>query len=91
MLGKTRSVRCSISTFANLGALIDGTAMLATVPALVADRIRVTHPHLRTKALPFELGGSYNELLWPVATDDDEPCRFVRARIVEIARSAALG
>ena len=48
MLGKTRKIRCSISSFANLGA--------------------------------------HSELLWPIATDDDESCRFVRARVVELAR-----
>jgi len=85
--GKTRKVRCSIASFANLGALIDGTAMLATVPTLVADHIRKTRPHLKTKPLPFSIDtSSSSELLWPVATEDDEPCRFARAKIIEIAR-----
>ena len=87
MLGKTRNIRCSVSSFAHLGALIDGTAMLATIPALVADQIRATRPHLRTKPLPFTIKGSYSDLLWPIATDDDEPCRFVRAKIIAIARA----
>jgi hypothetical protein len=30
---------------------------------------------------------SHAELLWPAATDDDEPCRFVRAKIKAIART----
>jgi len=85
MLGKTRKVRCSIGSFANLGALIEGTAMLATVPTMVAAHIRKTRPKLRTKPLPLPIRGSAMELLWPAATDDDEPCRFVRAKIVEIA------
>jgi LysR family transcriptional activator of mexEF-oprN operon len=83
---KTRNVRCSVSSFAHLGALIDGTTMLATVPGLVADQIRAARPHLRTKALPFEIKGSVADLLWPVATDDDEPCRFVRDKILQIAQ-----
>jgi len=87
LVHKTRKVRCSISSFANLGALIDGTAMLATIPALVASHIRATRPHLATRALPFAIAGSYSELLWPAATDDDEPCQYVRAKIVEIART----
>jgi LysR family transcriptional activator of mexEF-oprN operon len=89
LLRKTRDVRCSVSSFAHLGALIDGTAMLATVPRLVADQIRAVRPHLRTKPLPFEIEGSHADLLWPVATDDDEPCRFVREKIVEISRVVA--
>ncbi len=87
MIGKTRNIRCSVSSFAHVGALIDGTSMLATVPQLVADQILLVRPHLKTKALPFALQGAFSELLWPVATDDDEPCRFVRAKILEIARS----
>lgn len=87
--GKTRDIRCSVSSFANLGALIDGTAMLATVPSLVAAQIRAVRPHLRTKALPFALPTAWFELLWPAASDDDPPCRFARARIQQIARSIA--
>ncbi len=85
-LRKTRHVRCSVSSFAHVGAIIEGTAMLATVPHRVADQLRVVRPHLEKKPLPFEIEGSPLDLLWPVATDDDEPCRFVRAKIVEIAR-----
>ncbi len=90
MLGKTRKVRCSVSGFANIGALIDGTAMLATVPELVAAKIVATRPHLKTKPLPpsLSLQGMHAELLWPAVTDDDEPCKFVRAKIREIARPA---
>jgi LysR family transcriptional activator of mexEF-oprN operon len=84
---KTRRIRCSVSSFANLGALIDGTAMLATIPALVAAQIRATRPHLRTKPLPFPIKGSHAELLWPNATDDDGPCTFVRGKIREIAKT----
>jgi LysR family transcriptional activator of mexEF-oprN operon len=86
LLRKTRNVRCSVSSFAHLGALIDGTTMLATVPELVAAQLRAARPHLKTKALPFEIKGSVADLLWPVATDDDEPCRFVRDKILQIAR-----
>jgi LysR family transcriptional activator of mexEF-oprN operon len=89
LLGKTRSIRCSVSSFANLGALVDGSALLATIPALVAAQIRATRPHLATARLPFDLAGSWAELLWPAATDDDEPGRFARAKVVDIARGLA--
>ncbi|MFZ6178987.1 LysR family transcriptional regulator [Nannocystis pusilla] len=88
-LGKARNIRCSVSSFANLGALIDGTAMLATIPALVAEQIRQVRPHLRTAPLPFAMPLGTMELLWPVATDDDPPCRFARAHIKQIARAVA--
>lgn len=84
-LHKTRTVRCSVSSFAHIGAIIEGTAMLATVPHRVADQLRAVRPHLKKKPLPFTIEGSPLDLLWPVATDDDEPCRFVRAKIVAIA------
>jgi LysR family transcriptional activator of mexEF-oprN operon len=88
-LQRTRDVRCSVATFAHLGAIIDGSRLLATVPELVAADIRATRPHLRTKPLPFKLPSAASELLWPVATDDDEPCKFARAKIIEIASGVA--
>jgi LysR family transcriptional activator of mexEF-oprN operon len=89
MFGKARKVRCSVSSFANIGAIVDGTSMLATIPDLVAAKVLVTRPHLKTKPLPptMKIEGSHAELLWPAVTDDDEPCKFVRAKIREIAKT----
>ena len=89
MYGKTRKVRCSVSSLANIGAIVDGTAMLATIPELVAVKILATRPHLKIKPLPptMKIEGSHAELLWPAVTDDDEPCKFVRAKIREIAKA----
>ena len=61
--------------------------MLASIPEIVAKQIVATRPHLRMKKPPFKFTGSAGELLWPVATDDDEPCKFVRAKIIEIAKT----
>jgi LysR family transcriptional activator of mexEF-oprN operon len=88
-LHKTRNIRCSVSSFAHIGAIIEGTAMLATIPHRVADQLRAVRPHLKKKPVPFEIEPSPLDLLWPVATDDDEPCRFARAKIIEIAREPA--
>jgi LysR family transcriptional activator of mexEF-oprN operon len=91
LLHKQRQVRCSVSSFANLGAVIEGTALLATVPTMVARQIRSVRPRLRTCPLPFTFGdgasgvGSAIELLWPAAADDDPAGRFLRERIVRIA------
>lgn len=82
--GKARKVRCSLSGFAQVGAVIDDTALMATVPNLVADQLRVMRPHLATAPLPFTLPGSPLELLWPASTDDDPACRFVREIIAEL-------
>jgi LysR family transcriptional activator of mexEF-oprN operon len=88
VLGRQRRVRCSVSTFANVGALVDGTSLLATVPETVAREIRRLRPHLRTAALPFHLAGAPLELLWPAAVDDDEACAFLRACIVRLVSGA---
>jgi LysR family transcriptional activator of mexEF-oprN operon len=87
LLRKQRTIRCSVSTFANLGALLDGSPLLATVPDLVAHHIQQVRPHLRVRRLPFELHGGASELLWPNTVEDDEPCRFARDRIREIAKA----
>jgi LysR family transcriptional activator of mexEF-oprN operon len=89
MLRKQRRVRCSVSSFANLGGLLDGSALVATVPDLVAHHVRRLRPQLRIGRLPFALGGGATELLWPAAGDDDAPCRFVRDRIRDLAQRAA--
>jgi LysR family transcriptional activator of mexEF-oprN operon len=82
---KDRRVRCSVSGFANLGAVIAGSALLATVPTLVAHQIRSVRPQLRCLPLPFALQGSATELLWPAAADDDQAARFVRDQVIRIA------
>jgi LysR family transcriptional regulator, mexEF-oprN operon transcriptional activator len=81
--------RCSLASFAPLGAVVDGSPWIAAVPALVAAEIRRMRPHLRTTALPFALATSPTELLWPVAVDGDEGARFVRDLIVAIAEPSA--
>jgi DNA-binding transcriptional LysR family regulator len=85
LLKRSRRVRCSVSSFANVGALVDGTALLATVPEMVAREIRGVRPHLRAAKLPFGLGGAAMELLWPAAVDDDESFQFLRQQIAGIA------
>jgi LysR family transcriptional activator of mexEF-oprN operon len=86
---RARRVRCSVSSFANLGALIDGSSLVATVPELVARQIRALRPRLRTASLPFPLAGAAIELLWPAASDDDLPGRFLRAQIAELSKRVA--
>ena len=89
VLQRQRRVRCSVSSFANLGAIVDGSALLATVPEIVARDIRAVRPHLATRPLPFRLRGAFTELLWPGAADDDDACHFLRAQIVRIAEATA--
>jgi len=87
---KQRRVRCSLASFAHVGDVVDGTALLATVPESVAAHVRATRPHLRTTKLPFKLRNTPNiEMLWPSATHDDPACRFARDQIAAIAKRVA--
>jgi LysR family transcriptional activator of mexEF-oprN operon len=83
MLGVERQVRCSVSSFAALPDIIEGTALLATVPELVAKNALRRHRHLRTWPIPFALLGAPLELVWNRALDD-EACAFLRAAIVRV-------
>jgi LysR family transcriptional activator of mexEF-oprN operon len=87
---RQRVVRCSVSSFANLGAIVDGSALLATIPQTIAEQIRAVRPHLRAAKLPFPLPRGSVELLWPGAADDDGPGRFLREAIVRIADDRSL-
>jgi len=88
---KTRRVRCSVSSFNNLGAVVDGSALLATVPAMVAAQIRQVRPHLAVRPLPFRLARTPMELLWRAADDDDPAGIFLRDKIATLAVAAANG
>lgn len=87
MLGRQRRIRCSVPSFANIGALIEGSRLMATVPAMVAAQIRAVRPGLAVKPKPFALAGAPNELLWPATHDDDPAGRFVRDLIIQISNS----
>ncbi len=81
-LGKPRKVRVSVSSFAYVADLVEGTALLATVPMLIAEHMQRTHPHLRTRPLPVPLPSTPMELLWSKVKDEDGPSRFVRGLVV---------
>jgi LysR family transcriptional activator of mexEF-oprN operon len=90
LFGKTRNVRCSVPSFAPIGAIVEGSSLLATVPSLVAIHLRRKHPHLATAKLPFAMEGTPMEMLWPAVTDDDEASRFLRAAIERIAQDVVV-
>jgi LysR family transcriptional activator of mexEF-oprN operon len=81
-----RRVRVSVPTFQSIGALLDGSDLLATVPFMVARDILSLRPHLKTTAVPLPLGGTAMELLWRGAVEDDEAIRFIRERLVEVTK-----
>jgi LysR family transcriptional activator of mexEF-oprN operon len=85
VIRKHRNVRCSVSSFLTLGSLLEGSALIATVPRRVAEHMRRKRPALRIAPLPFSLDGTAVELMWPATTDDDAPCRYLREQIKTLA------
>jgi LysR family transcriptional regulator, mexEF-oprN operon transcriptional activator len=86
MLHKQRRVRCAVGSFSHVGSVLEGSALLATVPSVVARHLLRVHPRLRSAELPFAMQGGHIELLWPLTADDDDASRLVRDHIRQIAR-----
>lgn len=87
-LGIERRVRVSVSTFHSVGAVVEGGALLATVPERVARQLCSLRPQLRTAALPLKLTGGTTELLWRRAVEDDEAIAFIRGLVTRVAKTA---
>jgi LysR family transcriptional activator of mexEF-oprN operon len=85
-LHKQRRVRCSVSSFGHVAEMVNDSALLATLPEVIARHIQRRYPELRTAPLPIALAGAPVELLWPQGVDDDDACRFVREHLVRIAQ-----
>jgi LysR family transcriptional activator of mexEF-oprN operon len=84
-LGIARRVRVSVPSFHSVAGVVDGSALVATVPAMIAAEIRRSRPHLRVTRPPIQLGSTPVELLYREASVDDEALGFVRDRIVALA------
>ena len=83
--GRERRVRCSVGSFSSIGAIVDGSRLVATIPVVIAPQILKLRPHLRMSAIPFPHEPGSVDLLWPTALDVDPACRFVRDAIIRIA------
>ena len=88
MGSRSRRVRCSVSSFANVLAIVEGSALLATIPRILATEAVARRPSLRFTELPLDLGGASTDLLWLGASEDDEACRFLREQVVAVTRDA---
>jgi LysR family transcriptional regulator, mexEF-oprN operon transcriptional activator len=86
-LGIERRVRCSVATFSAIGAIVDGSQLVATLLDVVAAQLLEQRPHLRSAPFPFAHQAGGMDLLWPAALDQDDACAFVRAAIVDIAKN----
>lgn len=85
---KTRRIRCSVASFNAIGPIIDGSALLATIPEIVARPILALRPHLKMIKLPFEFPSTGMELLWPAALDGDDAFGFLRDELIALATKA---
>lgn len=85
-LGVERRIRCSVASFSTIGAIVDGSQLVATLPDIFAAQLVRQRPHLRSAPFPFAHPAGGMDLLWPAALDEDEACAFVRAAITDIAR-----
>jgi LysR family transcriptional regulator, mexEF-oprN operon transcriptional activator len=89
LLGVQRRVRVSVPTFHSVGAVVEGSALLATVPRMVAREIISLRPRLRATRLPLPLHGAPMELLWRTAVEDDEAVSLVRDLVARVARAGS--
>ena len=90
LLRVRRKVRISVPSFQSIGPIVEGSALLATVPVLVAGEVLRRYPKLRTTPLPFALPGGPMELLWRSTLDDDPALRFVMGHVAKIAEDQRL-
>ena len=87
-LGVERKVRVSVPSFHPVGSVVEGSALLATIPERVAREIVAQRPRLRTIALPFPLTRTPMELLYRTALADDRALAFVTETIVTLSAAA---
>ncbi|HEY3256530.1 MAG TPA: LysR family transcriptional regulator, partial [Polyangiaceae bacterium] len=73
--GRERRVRCSVASFAAIGAIVDGGRLVATLPMIVATQVLHARPHLSMSPIPFAHEPGSIDLLWPTALDGDPACR----------------
>jgi LysR family transcriptional activator of mexEF-oprN operon len=83
--GRERRVRCAVANFNAVGAIVDGSALVATLPSIVASQVVTRRPHLRIARFPLSRAENGMDLLWPTALDGDDGCQFLRTAIIELA------
>lgn len=84
-LGIERRVACSVPGFANVGAIVAGTSLVATLPERIARHLESMHPTLRHAPLPFELEVYPLEMIWRKSDEHDAGHRWLRDRVKAIA------
>lgn len=85
MFGVERNVRVSVPSFLGIASIVEGSALVATVPELVARYVMSKAKRLRSAALPFDMKSGGADLMWRSAVADDPAVTFVRAQIEKLA------
>ena len=85
--GHQRRIRCAVASFSSVGAIVDGSRLVATIPIIFTPQILALRPHLRIADLPFPHEPGDIDLVWPTALDADPACEFVRAAMFRIAKA----
>lgn len=85
VIGVQRDVRISVPTFHAVGKVVSGTALLATLPVLVATQLLAEQPELAVLPLPFGFAGNGLELLSRASQADDPSVAWVIAQVERIA------
>lgn len=86
-----RRVRVSVASFHAVGAIVEGSAMVATLPAVIARGLAAAHPKLARARVPKELAlkGSTMDLLSRDSQRDDPMLAFARGAITKLAKTLA--
>ncbi|MFJ3487488.1 LysR family transcriptional regulator [Pseudomonas sp. NPDC090202] len=79
-LGRERKVVLAVPHFNSLGALLEGTDMLAAVPDYAAE-VFTANGRLRAQPLPVALEDLAVHMVWTLDKDNDPAERWLRSRI----------
>ena len=85
--GRERRVRCAVAMFSAVGAIVEGTALIATMPDIVAHQLVARNSRLALARFPLPQVDNGMDLLWPAAFDADDGHSFLRDEIVAISRA----
>lgn len=79
--GRQRRIRCAVASFSAIGAIVEGSRLVATVPTIFVEHVMRLRPKLRAAPIPFRHPPGTIELLWPKAVEVDPAVRLVRQAI----------
>lgn len=79
--GATRRIAVVVPSFADAGALVASSDLIATLPASIARQLAATHP-LRLRAVPIALPPNRIRLVWHDRLDRDPAATWFRCALL---------